>query len=101
MLKLIKSMIEIIYIPGHAGIHYNEEADSLAGSSVAFGEMDMTAANVAASIRKKLQDSDKEDESTWSIERLKEKRGEEMEVRVFYGVTNATLQLKSIWVPCP
>lgn len=66
MHKLIKSKIEIIYIPGHAGIYYNEEEDILVGSAITFGEMDITAADEAAAISKKLyvQDSDEGDEST-------------------------------------
>jgi hypothetical protein len=33
---------EIIYIPGHAGIRFNERADKLAGAAEAFGDLELT-----------------------------------------------------------
>lgn len=91
MLKLIESNIKIIYIPGHTRIRYNEKVDSLSASAITFGEIDMTAADVAATFYE--QDTAgfrwSRWEYIWPIERLKEKKIEWREIRVFYVATNA------------
>jgi hypothetical protein len=42
--------VEIVYNPGHAGVSCNETADKLVGDAVAFGNLDMTASDVIASV---------------------------------------------------
>jgi hypothetical protein len=46
----MKATVEVIYVPGHAGVRYNERADTLAGAAVAFGDLNLTASDICALI---------------------------------------------------
>jgi hypothetical protein len=35
-----------MYIPGHAGIQFNERADNLAGAAEAFGDLELTDGDI-------------------------------------------------------
>jgi hypothetical protein len=65
--------VEIVYTPGHAGVSYNETADKLAGDAVAFGNLDMTASDVIASITAAFHERDGREDLTFSMCRLRER----------------------------
>ena len=69
-LKRIKGQTEVIYIPGHAGIRFNERADKLAGSATAFGDLEMTASDVVDAIARNCVSNHADEPPTWSMERL-------------------------------
>ena len=50
LLRHIPARMEVIYVPGHAGIRYNEKADWLAGKALPFGNLEPTAADIADAI---------------------------------------------------
>ena len=83
LLRHIPARMEVIYVPGHAGIRYNEKADWLAGKALPFGNLEPTAADIADAISRGIQEREERDESTWSMARLREKetaRGEGVNV---------------------
>jgi hypothetical protein len=45
-LHTISARTEIIYIPGRAGIRFNERADKLAGDVEEFGELELTDGDI-------------------------------------------------------
>jgi hypothetical protein len=63
----------VIYIPGHAGIRYNERADRLAGGAVPFGDLEMTAADVVDSLKRSIRDKEQLAEHTCCMQRMREK----------------------------
>ncbi|KAI8510600.1 hypothetical protein Bbelb_115160 [Branchiostoma belcheri] len=52
LLMAIKGVLNIVYVPGHAGIYYNEVADKLAGIAVPFGDIKLTVPDVVDIIQK-------------------------------------------------
>ena len=72
LLRDIKAVTSIIYIPGHAGIFYNEVADHLAGNAVAFGNLKLTVADVVSKIETNCLEN-RNAYKGWSLERLKDK----------------------------
>ncbi|KAI8489669.1 hypothetical protein Bbelb_325750 [Branchiostoma belcheri] len=78
LLMAIKGVLNIVYVPGHAGIYYNEVADKLAGIAVPFGDIKLTVPDVVDIIQKNCL-SRHNGPTTWSMTRLEEKgikRGE-------------------------
>ncbi|KAI8485243.1 hypothetical protein Bbelb_369900 [Branchiostoma belcheri] len=74
----IKGVLNIVYVPGHAGVYYNEVADKLAGIAVPFGDIKLTVPDVVDIIQKNCL-SRHNGPTTWSMMRLEEKgikRGE-------------------------
>jgi hypothetical protein len=72
-----------MYIPGHAVIRYNERADRLAGGAVLFGSLEMTAADVAASVTRSIHKKEELGEHTCCMQRLRAKeikRGDRVHV---------------------
>ena len=78
ILQSIEGKIEICYIPGHAGIKYNERADWLAGSAKPFGSLDITQADLVHQVSQEIR-NDELAESSFSLARLQE---EEIEAGV-------------------
>ncbi len=54
-IKKIKSAMHITYIPGHAGIPFNEKADQLAGEALPIGVLDMEPADITAALKKEAK----------------------------------------------
>ena len=78
-LRQISGDVQIVYIPGHAGITHNERADKLAGNATAFGTLIPTAKDICDSLMQQCQEREREECSTWCMERLLERdigRGE-------------------------
>jgi hypothetical protein len=76
MVICVIGTVEIVYTPGHAGVSYNETADKLAGDAVAFGNLDMTASDVIASISAAFHTRDDSEDFTFSMCRLREREAE-------------------------
>jgi hypothetical protein len=85
-----------MYIPGHAGIRYNERADRLAGGTVPFGNLEMTAADVVDSVTRSIHAKEELGEHTWCMHRLWEKeikRGEGAHVSLRVNQRHIATQL--------
>jgi hypothetical protein len=72
----MKATVEVIYVPGHAVVRYNERADRLAGAAVAFGDMDLTASDICALIADAIKERERTEEQTLYMRRLLEKEVE-------------------------
>ena len=71
ILQSIQSRIEVIYIPGHAGIRFNERADWLAGKARPFGDLQLTQADVLRQVSEEIRTQERE-QATFSLNRLYE-----------------------------
>jgi len=69
-IQQIVAKVELVYIPGHAGIKLNERADKLAGGAEPFGELVKTPADVTRMIRNKAIANHAELPPSWSKQRL-------------------------------
>ena len=69
----IEGDIEICYIPGHAGIKYNERADWLAGNAKPSGSLDITQDDLIQEVSQKFREEELA-EPTFSLTRLKRKK---------------------------
>jgi hypothetical protein len=99
IVKNIQGTVESVYTPGHAGVSYNETADKLAGDAVAFGNLDMPASDVIASIT--VHERYDREYFTFSMCRLREReatRGGGSLVLLSLGDVSVEPLLKSAWV---
>ncbi|KXJ09046.1 RNA-directed DNA polymerase from mobile element jockey [Exaiptasia diaphana] len=71
LLDNLKSTLFITYIPGHAGITYNEAADHLAGQAKPIGHINLNTKDVSSRLREVLSDGE-ERKTWWSLSRLKD-----------------------------
>ena len=71
LLDNLKSTLFITYIPGHAGITYNEAADHLAGQAKPIGHITLNTKDVSSRLREVLSDGE-ERKTWWSLSRLKD-----------------------------
>ena len=62
-LENIKAKLQVTYIPGHAGIYYNEVADQLAGIAQPIREMKLYPEDVINRLKEKL-DKEKDEFKT-------------------------------------
>jgi hypothetical protein len=76
LVQRMKATVEVIYVPGHAGVRYNERADKLAGAAVAFGDLNLTAADICALIADAIKERERTEDQTLSMRRLLEKEVE-------------------------
>ena len=64
LLENIKAKLHVTYIPGHAGIYYNEVADQLAGIAQPIGEMNLYPEDVMNRLKEEM-DKEKDQFKTW------------------------------------
>ncbi|KXJ05472.1 putative RNA-directed DNA polymerase from transposon BS [Exaiptasia diaphana] len=73
LLRKIKSSIRITYIPGHAGITYNEAADHLAGMAEPFGHITFYQQDITNRLKENLNNDNAPKKTCWSFQRMKER----------------------------
>ncbi|XP_028514605.1 uncharacterized protein LOC110238129 [Exaiptasia diaphana] len=73
LLRKIKSSIRIAYIPGHAGITYNEAADHLAGMAEPFGHITFYQQDITNRLKENLNNDNAPKKTWWSFQRMKER----------------------------
>ena len=71
-LSNIKSSLRFVYIPGHAGITYNEAADHLASSAWPMGEIHYHPSDIANRLKLEISNEKSHSKTWWSLSRLKE-----------------------------
>jgi hypothetical protein len=76
LVQRMRATVEVIYVPGHAGVRYNERADKLAGAAVAFGDLNLTASDICALIADTIKGRERAEDQTLSMRRLLEKEVE-------------------------
>jgi hypothetical protein len=84
LLDTISSRTEIIYIPGHAEIQFNERSDKLAVAAEAFGDLELNDGDILWVLTESMFEKENDVESTFSMARLREKaivRGEGLKLR--------------------
>jgi hypothetical protein len=92
----ISAHTKIIYIPGHAGIRFNERADKLAGAAEPFGDLQLTDGDIVRVLTEAILEKEEGEENTFSIERLREKEiacGEGANVTLRGGSRRLSTQL--------
>ena len=73
-LRRMKPQITACYIPGHAGISYNERADHLAGRAEVFGALQREPSDIMAEINRRLQRTEEQEQlHYYSTQRLQER----------------------------
>jgi len=73
-LQNVEAKITACYIPGHAGISFNEYADHLAGTAPTFGELQRDPSDVIAEIDRRLQQTEEQEQLSFhSTQRLQER----------------------------
>jgi hypothetical protein len=96
VLESISAHSEIIYIPGHARIRFNERADNLAGAAEHFGDLELTNGDIVRVLTEAILEKEEGEENTFSIELLREKgivRGEGANVTLRGGSRRLSTQL--------
>ena len=81
----ISARVELVYIPGHAGIKLNERADKLAGGAEPFGNLVMTPADVVRTVAENTLAACDNEPPSWSKARLLEReidRGDGSNIRL-------------------
>ena len=70
----MKPQITACYIPGHAGISYNEREDHLAGRAEVFGSLQREPSDIMAEINRRLQRTEEQEQlHYYSTQRLQER----------------------------
>ena len=73
-LKSMKPLVLACYIPGHAGISYNERADHLAGRAEVFGVLQREPADIMTEINRRLKEAEEQEQLLYhSTQRLQER----------------------------
>ena len=72
LLDNMKSTLHIAYIPGHAGIRYNEAADHLAGIAEPVGAIKLNYNDISNRLRDEINSNVPEYKTWWSLKRLKD-----------------------------
>jgi hypothetical protein len=96
VLDTISARTEIMYIPGHAGIRFNERADKLARAAEAFGDLELTDGDIIRVLTEAIIGKKEEEESTFSMTRLGERgivRGEGAQVTLRGDIRRISTQL--------
>ena len=73
IIRRISARIELVYIPGHAGIKLNEKADKLAGKAEPFGDLVKTPSDVIRTIVEETIAHYGELPASWALERLRDR----------------------------
>ena len=73
-LQKIDAHVTACYVPGHAGISFNEHADHLAGTAPVFGELQRDPSDVMAEIDRRIQHEEEQQQMAYySTQRLSER----------------------------
>jgi hypothetical protein len=66
----MKATVEVIYVPGHAVVRYNEREDKFADEAASFGDMNLKASDICALIAGVIKERERTEDQTLYMRRL-------------------------------